>query len=124
MRRDLNLIRFVLFRIEEEGRLTRLNHFETDKAELEEKWGYNTACKHCTLLHEDGYITKTSPHAPYELTLKGHDLADSIRDDILWADMGFALMDLGGSVPLEIVQELAKEELKFRLGLKNKIAKE
>lgn len=52
------------------------------------------------------------------ITWKGHDFLDSIRKDVIWKRVLKKLASVGGAASLEIVVQLAKQQVKESLGLK------
>jgi hypothetical protein len=121
MKRDLDLIREILLHIEggEQYDGTREFYYSTP-----EEMGLSGCTPeefvyHCTLLIEDGYIDGAATIVNIvvrRLTSRGHDFLDDIRDAGVWKQVKNRLGSLPG-VALSIVAELAKSEIKKRLGL-------
>lgn len=89
MKRDMDLIRKILFYIEDNYQPGKPIHIEIDGYDL------NTTAEHCLLLYQDKLI---SYYAPYygdgsilfipttNLTNKGYRYLDSIRDECVWEE--------------------------------------
>ena len=116
MKRDMDLIRDILFWMEEH---------EADFPKIPEKSereiGY-----HCYLLADAGLIEaakstpfeETIPQAiPISLTSRGHDFIDSARSKTVWSTVKSKVATTTGGVSIAIMTELLKEEVKRRLGL-------
>lgn len=119
MRRNLDLIREIILEIESFEHRTlgdvqefASNHFSGTNAEN---------LYHIKLLIDDGYFGEHwqnidgSTHV-MGLSMKGHDLADTFRDDEIFAQTKAGLSAAGGWT-LGLAAELAKAYLKDRLGL-------
>jgi len=81
---------------------------------------------HMQLLCDADYIRASGSH-PHDqtypryvdpqLTWSGHEFIDSIRSDTVWKFIRQKVKADGGSVPIEIVKQLANTYLKKKLGL-------
>ena len=118
MKRDMDLVREVLLAIERETlmdgtRATRLSLADRDVNEV----GYVVA-----LLIGAGFVTGPTQRPPGAqaivkgLTWQGHELLDNIRDPGIWEETKEKAKPLL-SVSIGILMELAKAEIKKRLGL-------
>ncbi|WP_447915939.1 DUF2513 domain-containing protein [Delftia acidovorans] len=116
MKRDMDLIRDILFWMEEH---------DADSPRIPEKSereiGY-----HCHLLADAGLIVAansssygdTVPQAiPISLTSRGHDFIDSARNKTVWSTVKNKVATTTGGASIAIMTELLKEEVKRRLGL-------
>lgn len=116
MKRDMDLIRDILFWMEEhEGGFPKI----PEKSDRE--IGY-----HCHLLGDAGLIrtadarslSDTLPRAfPLSITSLGHDFIDSARSKTVWSTVKNKVLTTTGGVSIAILTELLKEEAKRRLGL-------
>jgi hypothetical protein len=114
MRRDLDLFRKILLNLEEDG----------DLSELADQDAINY---HLELMIEAGLlrgeIIETSDGSSAFLndnrpiTNSGHDLIDAIRADTLWRRVKERVSSLVGSVGLDVITALAKQEAMKVLGL-------
>jgi hypothetical protein len=124
MKRDMELVRQLLLRIDDDPQLdgTREFMYETpDELGIEgrsvEEVGY-----HIALLIEAGYVDGAVTWAanPLQvirrLTWDGHEFLDDIRDPGIWSKTKERLKGLP-AVGLTIVAEIAKSEVKKHLGL-------
>ena len=119
VKRDMDLVREVLLAIESERELdntqnARLILRDRDSGEV----GYTV-----DLLIREGFVNGASErrmhgHAPMVsgLTWEGHELLDNIRDPGVWEKTKEKAKPLL-SVSLAVLAELAKAEIKRRLGL-------
>ena len=87
MKRDMELVRKILLKIEEEYISTALYDIEIDGYDME------TVAYHCKIMHEAGLISaykaQYASDAIYSfgvgsLTWQGNDYLDGIRDDTIW----------------------------------------
>jgi hypothetical protein len=121
VQRDMDLIRQLLLRIEQDPTLdgTRWVHFEPTEFAMPEKSpaeiGY-----HLDMLIEAGFLKgkigrETIPII-CKLTWEGHEFLDSIRDPDIWSKTKKRIDGLA-SVTLKIVAAIAEAEIKKRIGL-------
>jgi len=124
MKRDMDLIRELLIGIEENPLLDGHKWVTPDKPEeigisdrSIEEVGY-----HLHLLIEAGLVhgkpAAVGTYMPWisKLTWQGHEFLDDIRDQQIWAKTKERLKGLP-SVALSLMAEIAKAEIKKRLGL-------
>lgn len=87
MKRDMELIRKILFKIEQE-----VDNLAVYDLEIE-GYSMNQVAYHCSILSEGGYILdydgeygsdELNCFGISRLTWKGHDFLDNIRDDTIW----------------------------------------
>ncbi len=116
MKRDMDLIREILFQLERAGERTHL---------LKSPEGYspNETSYHARLLLEAGLIESrrvasfdATAYRDLRLTWQGHELLDTIRSPAVWDEVRKRLRHFGGAA-LTIVKALAVEEAKKLLGM-------
>lgn len=120
MKRDLDLIRKILLKLEEAP-------FEHGWVDLEvEGYSPEQVSYHVKLLADKGLIeaidlsthdTDWPDWRPKWLTAHGHDFLDSIRSDTVWAGVKKRLGTVGGNAALEVVKAVAVAYIKDMLGL-------
>jgi hypothetical protein len=118
MKRDMDLIRSLLIQMDEEPRLDgtqwlEINHHDFPGHSLQE------VAYHVGLLVEVGYVRGSiGGGMPMisKLTWEGHEFVDDIKDSGIWANTKARVEGLSG-VALSVVAEIAKAEIKKRLGL-------
>jgi hypothetical protein len=120
MKRDMELIRGLLFLIEEQ---------ESSQQELKipEEINRDQAVYHLKLMEQAGFTKNNIKYADNEpfwiysnLTWQGHDFLDSIKNDTIWAKTKEGIKSKGlelGQVSFSILIEYAKSEIKRKLGL-------
>ncbi len=122
MKRDMELIRKILFYIEENG----------DSETLIRQWdieGHNfkEVSYHVKLLVERGLVNgRDSGISQYllwyadSLTWEGHDFLDAIKNDTIWEKVKAGIKSKGleiGQVSFGVLKEYAKVEIKSKLGI-------
>jgi hypothetical protein len=121
MKRDMELVRTLLFKIEASNRAPRLSEI----AARDDKAAYTAADYHLRMLQEAGFIRGLA-HASgaewvnLELTWSGHEFLDILRDQTIWEKTKAGATKLGVvglDLLLGIAKEYAKAEIKNRLGL-------
>ncbi len=117
MKRDMNLIREVLFQLES-ATAGKTHHLQAPEGYS----GEQVAC-HATLLLEAGLIEgrrvrafSGSTFRDLRLTWEGHDFLDAVRPPAAWERVEERLTHLGGAA-LALVKALAIEEDKKLLGI-------
>lgn len=111
MKRNLELIRFLLIKLEE------CNHYNIRLSELIKNSPYTLeeADYNVRLLSEANYV-KVFGFAPAKnakdwllirLTFIGHEYLDAIRDDTVWRKTRDKLLTVGGTASLEMVKVVA-----------------
>jgi hypothetical protein len=123
MKRDMDLIREILLRIESDPEFDGTRWVTPSEPSdlmptncLMDELNY-----HLELLIEAGFLTGES-RSGYgsptinRLTWKGHEFLDNVRDNEIWRGTKERLKGLP-SVAINIVAELAKAEIKKKLGL-------
>jgi len=119
MQRDMELIRKILFKIEDTVDNIGKNNLQIEGYTKEQ------VAYHCSILYEGGYIhacnIQYGSNEVYlfsvgRLTWEGHEFLDKIREDTIWnktkktiAEKGLPLVfDIVKSVSTEIITEAAK----------------
>ena len=116
MKRDLDLIRRILLRIEESGDGAGSSSF-TDFVEK----GYDVSSihYHVRLLNDAGLIEADElvpgQWWPERMTWAGHEFLDAARSDHLWNDVKTQVLRRGGSVPFALFHELLVRRNRERL---------
>ena len=119
MKRDLDLIRNILFTIENSNSidasltLNNLSILHQDQ---------DLILYHVFLLDNAGFIigiiNETAPYISIaRLTNEGHDYLDTIRDDSIWKQTKNTLGKISGSASLEVVKVVASKLALTFLGL-------
>jgi hypothetical protein len=121
MERDMDLIRHLLLFVEKDslfdGRAMISPEIPSDFGA--DHYSLDQVAYHVGLLIEAGLLKgAVGPVAPYvsRLTWQGHEFLDDIRDQAIWAKTKERIQGLS-SVALSIVGEIAKAEIKKKLGL-------
>lgn len=123
MKRDLGLLRQILFKIEETTR-----PFELQASAIKiEGFDEQQICYHCLLLSEEGLIRHGDLRrmdAPVyddmiieRLTSAGHDFIDAARSDKVWKKSLAKVTAAGGSVTISVLKTLLIQTAKEALGL-------
>jgi len=117
--RNMDLVRELLFIIEKND----------DKKELPipKDWDREVVAYHLKILEQAGFVenyTKWAGNEPLwilaSLTWDGHEFLDSIRNNTIWNKTKEGIKGKGleiASVPLEVIKEYAKLQIKALLGL-------
>lgn len=120
MKRDMNLIRKLLFLIEEQDSSHKQLKIpaEIDRGQV---------VYHLNLMEQAGLTVNNIKYAdnePYliysSLTWNGHDFLDSIKNDTIWERTKEGIKSKGlelGQVSFSVLMEYAKSEIKRKLGL-------
>jgi hypothetical protein len=115
MKRDMNLIRLLLFETEGEDPKPDLSTFSEDQR-----------IYHSALLIEAGLIegiirkgTNGFPNGTVRirLTWAGHEFLDAARNDTIWHKAGERIKKSGVDVSLSVLKEVLNQLLKQSLGL-------
>ena len=111
MKRDMDLIRAIAFKIEEATEAINSEEIQIE-GYTDKQIGY-----HCEIMHEGGLIdamsvaTMDSQFAELRikrLTWEGHDFADAARSDTIWNKVNGAVKTGAASVTFETFKELLK----------------
>lgn len=112
MKRDMELIRKILFKIEE----TVDNVAECNLTI--EGYTMEQVAYHCSILYEGGYIYSYKPqyggNGVYSfgvgrLTWEGHEFLDNIREDTIWKKTKDIIKEKGLPVVFDIVKAVSTE---------------
>ena len=111
MKRDMELVRKIMFKIEYDYTGTLLRAPKID--------GYDmvTVAEHCRLLHEYGFIDEYKPigadGAPVitflvgNLTWEGYDFLEKIREETVWGKTKNVITEKGLPMILDVVKEVS-----------------
>ncbi|MGE0480488.1 MAG: DUF2513 domain-containing protein [Phycisphaerae bacterium] len=117
MKRDMNLVREILIRVEAQAADQEggpLNLHEHSDAEV----GY-----HVKLLHQAGLVevvggaTELESWIPLALTWQGHDFLDACREPSRWDSAIRIVKEKAGTVSFEVLKQLLVALSKRSLGL-------
>ena len=117
MKRDMDLVRAILFAVEAMDSQGVLSELTLDD------WHEDVVLQHAHLLRSAGFlnafVTGGSPTRMHVvgLTWQGHELIDSIRDEGIWGSVKAKLGKVGGSASVDVLKALAIETAKELLGL-------
>lgn len=120
MKRDLDLLRNILLRIEDTDVSKKLTYRSfldlCDDAEM--------ILLHIELLMDAGFILaidesdcRGADYAIVRITFAGYEYLDTVRDESRWADIKEKLLPVGGSATIEIIKDLGVSFLRQQLGL-------
>lgn len=110
MKRDMDLVRLILLKIEEEYRDTAIYDLTVDGYDM------STVAYHCDILHDAGYISYFEPfHADDELqsfrvgalTWAGNEYLEKIRDNSRWAEVKQVMIRKGLPFTIDMVKKIA-----------------
>lgn len=120
---ELDVVRQILLRIEDDPQMDGNTEFAYDSAEELGIVGTTTeqVAYHLALLIEAGYVDGAASSATplpviRRLTWKGHEFLGTIRSEDVWTKTKTRLSGLG-RIALPIVAAIAEAELKQKLGL-------
>lgn len=110
MKRDMDLVRLILLKIEEEHRAGLLHDLSIG--------GYDndSVAYHCQMLHEAGFLAAfTARYADNTvlffsvgpLTWEGNEFLDRIRDDSIWSKTKRSIKDSGLPMVLEAIVKVS-----------------
>jgi hypothetical protein len=121
MERDMDLIRHLLLFVANDPRFDGLSMLspEIPSDFGVDHYSLDQVTYHIGLLIEAGFLKgAVGPVVPYvsRLTWQGHEFLDDIRDQTIWVKTKERIHGLS-SVALSVVSEIAKAEIKKKLGL-------
>ena len=111
MKRDMELVRKIMFKIEEDYSGTPIRTFQID--------GYDmiTVAEHCRLMNEYGLIDKYNAFgADYipvlafsvgNLTWEGYDFLDKVRQDTVWNKTKDVITKQGLPMIFDVIKEVS-----------------
>lgn len=122
MRRNLDLIRDMLLRIEDISNGTRFICIEDFTDLCDDR---HTISYHLDLLEDAGYIDVidhpyTDDYKDFvltRLTMLGADYLDSVRNNTIWGKVKDKLGKVGSDASLKIVYDVALDIMKKQLGI-------
>jgi hypothetical protein len=107
MKRDMDLVRRILFQVEEKGQPHGYVDLEIPGYAPEQ------IAHHVHLMQEAGLIeasnlstTEGIDYRPTRLTWSGHEFLDAARNATVWNKAKEMVREKGGSVPFEILKDL------------------
>jgi Hypothetical protein (DUF2513) len=122
VQRDMDLVRDMLLRIEQDTRLDGTRFIGFKFSELGIAADQSKLAYHLAMLIEEGFLDglgrtdiETLP-VIRKLTWKGHEFLDDIRDSGIWSKTKERASGLT-SVGVQFIWEIAKAEIKKKLGL-------
>jgi hypothetical protein len=122
MKRDMDLIREILLWIESDPKFNGTNWVGLEKTDNLSGLGdhsFEEIAYHLTMLVEAGFVRgNIGMEMPVisKLTWNGHEFLDDIKDKNIWENTKKRVAGLSG-VALSVVAEIAKAEIKKKLGL-------
>ena len=121
MKRDMDLIRELLLAIERDERMDGVSKWQFDGPDDfgVPECSYQEAVYHLELLIENGFIKGTATmQMPLlsGLTWDGHEFLDAVRDPDVWSKTKQRVSGIS-SVGFSFLWEIAKSEIKVKLGL-------
>jgi hypothetical protein len=118
VKRDMDLIREILLRVEADPTLNGSIYKAFDASEFSGR-SQEEIVYHIDLLIEDNLVIGIRDHeesAISRLTSRGHDFVADIKDPSIWANVKERVKGLPG-LTIMLVWEIAKAELRKKLGL-------
>lgn len=107
MRRDMELVRKILFQVEETGQGQGWVDLEIPGYPPEQ------IAQHVRLLEEAGLVEALNlstsngfDYRPKRLTWAGHEFLDAARNDTVWSRTKEMVREKGGSIPFEVLKQL------------------
>lgn len=110
MKRDMDLVRLILLKIEDEYHDSYIYDLPVAGYDLP------TVAYHCDILHDAGYISYYEPfHADDELqsfrvgalTWAGNEYLEKVRDNSRWAKVRQVMLDKGLPFTIDMVKKIA-----------------
>ncbi len=110
MQRDMELIRKILFKIEEMVDNTAKYNIKIDGYTMDQ------IAYHCAILYEGGYVfnykvqysdNKVHYFEVGRLTWEGHEFLDKIREESIWNDTKNAIKEKGLPLVFDIVKSMS-----------------
>ncbi|MEQ8405169.1 MAG: DUF2513 domain-containing protein [Oceanicaulis sp.] len=116
MKRDMDLIRYIMLRAEGVPSTDIVDWVSEDFP----KYDFRDVYGHVKLLMEGGFMTEVQQTlgledvTPGHLTWAGHDLLDAIRDDAIWRETKSVANEAGGFT-IDLLKQIAVGLLKTKL---------
>lgn len=116
MKRDMELIRLLMFRLEKDD----------PRRLIDDRWDDETIGHHRYLIYDAGWATgeemtmNSDSHRQAllaDITWAGHEALDAIRDQGVWDQVKHRVSDAAQSVPVSLALEVARAIMKGKLGL-------
>lgn len=106
MKRDMELCRKILFRIEEDTSGRPISDLKIEGYSAEDI-NYN-----CKLLYQEGLVENYTPYfrSQYsvgQLTWEGHDFLDKVREETVWNKIKDVVAQKGATLTFEIIKSVA-----------------
>jgi len=126
MKRDMDLMRYIMLYLEENMNASKFySSDDIDFSKFSKDIDNNIINEHLMLLLKNDFIDAVYAGSEVEpitfmikrITNEGHDFLDSLRDDEIWNKVKEATINAGGFT-LSFMVELGKEYVKERLGIK------
>lgn len=123
MKRDMDLVRSILFRMEEhdyedDGSISA-DSFEPEYTERQVMHHFGLLWKAGLIDAMDASAARGEYYIPTAITWQGHEFLDAVRSQSIWNQVKTKAKDFGGFVPLEIAKLLAIQYAKDKLGISN-----
>lgn len=119
MKRDMELIRKILFEFEK----MPLNH-SVNKIEIE-SYSEEEITYNIILMNEAGLIEIKENstldgigYFPERLTWQGHQFLENIKNETVWKSIKSAIVNIGGEVGFSVLKMIAEQKVTEFLGLK------
>ncbi|WP_257960388.1 DUF2513 domain-containing protein [Streptococcus oralis] len=120
MKRNMDLCRLILFKIEDEYKSTALSNLQIDGYDIE------IIAYHCDLLFEAGLIKSYKPTYASDkiyffsvgaLTWEGHDFLDKIRENTMWNRTKNRIKENALPMTLEVIKTIATSLINDQLSV-------
>jgi hypothetical protein len=120
MKRDMGLIRQILFKMEEHSEGFAPADFKIE-GYTEKQIEYHIWLLGQANLMRVADVTTSGSSAPQSLPLsltwEGHDFIDAARNDTIWSQTMKRVKSVGGSLSFSVLKQLLESLLKSQLGL-------
>ncbi|WP_415911641.1 DUF2513 domain-containing protein [Neptuniibacter sp. QD37_11] len=123
MRRNPEIIRNIMLAAEKCEANQRISNQDIE-CEDGQEWDVSA---HIKLLEQAGFIEASiskelNPQRPhtcyiYRITWQGYEYLDSIRDPEIWSKTKQSISKVGGSLTIDLIMAIAKQEIKNKLGI-------
>jgi len=107
MKRDLDLVRKILFQVEEKGQARGFVDLEIPSHNPEEISHHVWLLQNAGLIEAQNLSTNRGiDYRPSKMTWLGHEFLDAARNDTVWRKTKELVKEKGGSVPFEVLKSL------------------